>query len=59
VPHRDLSGIADIFADELPADTFSPADIQGFLLERKHDPERALADIRDWRDEFITFCKAT
>lgn len=48
---QELDNMAEIFASTLPEDAFSPVDIQGFLLERKKDPERTLQDMEGWRDE--------
>ncbi|MCJ1242595.1 hypothetical protein MMC14_010604 [Varicellaria rhodocarpa] len=49
----ELSGIAAQFAALLPESTFSPAEIQGFLLTRKKEPRRALAEVTDWRDKLL------
>ncbi|KAL9042619.1 MAG: hypothetical protein Q9214_003722 [Letrouitia sp. 1 TL-2023] len=49
----DLHGIAAAFAKRLPEDTFTPAEIQGFLLTRKKEPERALREVEAWRDKLI------
>jgi mitochondrial chaperone BCS1 len=43
-----LSEIAKAFAEQVPGDKFSPAEIQGFLLKRKKDPRKALEDVREW-----------
>jgi hypothetical protein len=45
--------LADRFAASLPALTFSPAEIQGFLLLRKNDPQTAVADAPGWREELL------
>jgi mitochondrial chaperone BCS1 len=50
-PNLALEKLADKFAAELPASTFSPAEIQGYLLTRKKGPRKAVADIAAWRDE--------
>ena len=49
-PSSELEKMADMFADSLPAATFSPAEVQGFLIMRKKDPWSALAEIVAWRD---------
>ena len=49
----ELSSVAAQFAALLPEDTFSPAEIQGYLLTRKKEPRRALAEVMDWRDKTI------
>jgi chaperone BCS1 len=41
------------FADQLPEDTFSPADIQGYLLMKKSDPSGALKGVASWRDMML------
>lgn len=48
-----LAGMARKFSEQLPADKFSPAEIQGFLLMRKKDPQRALDDVEKWKDELL------
>lgn len=47
----NLEELADRFADTLPGGTFSPAEVQGYLLTRKKGPKRAVAEIAAWRDE--------
>lgn len=48
---EQLADLADEFATSLPEDMFSPAEIQGFLLTRKKEPRRAVAEVEKWRDE--------
>lgn len=48
-----LDAMARTFAAQLPAHTFSPAEIQGYLLMRKKDPQRALDDLVTWRDDML------
>jgi len=36
------------FADLLPAMAFSPAEIQGYLLKHKRDPEAAINGASEW-----------
>lgn len=48
-----LDALANKFADALPPDTFSPAEIQGFLLTRKKDPELAVQEVATWRDSLL------
>ena len=45
---EELSDIAREFARGVPGDMFSPAEIQGFLLKRKKDPRKALAEVAAW-----------
>lgn len=46
----ELDRLADEFADNLPEATFSPAEVQGYLIMRKKDPWGAVAEISAWRD---------
>ncbi|KAK5201528.1 hypothetical protein LTR16_002358 [Cryomyces antarcticus] len=48
-----LQAIADRFAESLPEEKFSPAEIQGFLLTRKKEPQRALREVEGWRDGLL------
>jgi chaperone BCS1 len=45
---EELSDVAKKFADQVPDDMLSPAEIQGFLLKRKKDPRRALEEVGAW-----------
>ncbi|KAL8685990.1 MAG: hypothetical protein Q9218_007421 [Villophora microphyllina] len=49
----DLHSIAAAFAKRLPEETFTPAEIQGFLLTRKNEPMRALKEVGGWRDQLM------
>ncbi|KAL2262733.1 hypothetical protein VTK26DRAFT_271 [Humicola hyalothermophila] len=40
--------LAAEFAAKIPAREFSPAEIQGFLLKHKRDPEKAVAGAEEW-----------
>ncbi|EFQ86522.1 hypothetical protein CFE70_007330 [Pyrenophora teres f. teres 0-1] len=51
-PER-LNAMAKQFADSLPEDTFSPAEIQGYLLMRKTDPEGALSGVQEWKEALM------
>lgn len=44
---EELRVVAADFAARIP-DGFSPAELQGFLLKRKKDPRRALAEVDNW-----------
>jgi mitochondrial chaperone BCS1 len=44
----ELVEITSAFADMVPDDEFSPAEIQGFLLKRKKDPRKALLEVDLW-----------
>ncbi|KAI4235618.1 MAG: hypothetical protein LQ352_008074, partial [Teloschistes flavicans] len=52
-PPTELHDIAVAFAKRLPEETFTPAEIQGFLLTRKNEPLRALEEVIPWRDQLI------
>jgi chaperone BCS1 len=41
------------FADQLPEDTFSPAEVQGYLLIKKLDPSGAVSGVASWRETML------
>lgn len=43
-----IATLSDEFADKMPEDEFSPAEIQGLLLCHKHDPRSAIASVDEW-----------
>ncbi|UPK92835.1 hypothetical protein LCI18_003770 [Fusarium solani-melongenae] len=45
---EELSSLSEEFGKLIPEEVFSPAEIQGFLLKRKDDPRKALAEVADW-----------
>lgn len=49
-----LKQMAQEFAAKLPEGRFSPAAIQGYLLTRKREPQRALDEACAWRDEQLS-----
>ncbi|KAL8939819.1 MAG: hypothetical protein Q9216_003141 [Gyalolechia sp. 2 TL-2023] len=49
----EIGDIAAEFAKLLPEETFTPAEIQGFLLTRKNEPKRALREVEVWRDQTL------
>lgn len=53
VDPEKLEDMARQFAEQLPGDSFSPAEIQGYLLMRKKEPQKALNDLVKWRDEML------
>lgn len=53
IGEKELSEIAENFAREVPNDQFSPAEVQGFLLKRKTDPRKALAEVRVWVEGMV------
>jgi mitochondrial chaperone BCS1 len=50
---EDLSDISRRFAEMIPDDMFSPAEIQGFLLKRKTEPRKALREVEGWVNGMI------
>jgi chaperone BCS1 len=48
---RELMDMAETFAQHLPPLTFSPAEVQGFLLQHKDSPKCALQQVCKWRDQ--------
>lgn len=46
-----LSVLASQFAEHIPDGAFSPAAIQGFLLNHKNEPDKACRDIKSWVEE--------
>ena len=48
-----LRALAETFADHIPEGKFSPAEIQGFLLTRKKEPQRALEQVEEWKDAVL------
>lgn len=49
----ELKDIANEFAAEIPDGQFSPAELQGFLLKRKKDPRKAVAEAGPWVDAMV------
>ncbi|KAJ0415443.1 BCS1 N terminal-domain-containing protein [Aspergillus carlsbadensis] len=43
-----LQALSDAFADKIPENSFSPADIQGYLLQNSSAPEVAIAGAAEW-----------
>ena len=50
---KDISFMASKFATVVPDLVFTPAEVQGFLLMHRKDPDKALADVTRWRDELL------
>lgn len=53
LPPEQLTEMAGQFADALPEAVFSPAEIQGYLLQKKSDPQGALDGVGEWRDAVL------
>ncbi|KAK4198597.1 mitochondrial chaperone BCS1 [Triangularia verruculosa] len=45
---QKITLLADEFASKIPTLEFSPAEIQGYLLKNKRDPEAAVAGVDEW-----------
>lgn len=43
-----IADLAEKFADMIPADKFTPAEIQGFLMSYKRAPKRAIRKLPGW-----------
>ena len=53
LPAERLAEMSDQFANQLPEATFSPAEIQGYLLMKKTDPNGALAGVKEWKEAML------
>lgn len=49
----EFKSLADEFAEIVPENKFSPAEVQSFLITKKKDPQRAMAEVEKWRDELL------
>ena len=50
---RPLEDIANDFAECLPEGVLTPAEIQGFLLTQKKEPEKALKEVGVWLEKTL------
>lgn len=50
---RSLEACARMFADAIPDGVFSPAEVQGFLLKRKKEPQRACGEVGRWVEGMV------
>ena len=50
---EELREMARQFARSIPIGKFTPAEVQGFLLRRRKDPQKALAEVNEWREELL------
>jgi chaperone BCS1 len=48
-----IAALAEDFAALIPGDTFSPAEIQGFLLKHKRKPQGAISGAEQWVKETL------
>ena len=51
---KRISELATDIADIIPSMTFSPAEIQGYLLKNKREPETAIRDAEEWVKSTLT-----
>ena len=51
--HDQLLGMARMFAETIPENEFSPADLQDYLLMRKKEPQRALDELEAWKTKTL------
>lgn len=49
-----VEGLSKEFADTIPGMVFSPAEIQGYLLKYKREPEKAISGAKEWVKETMT-----
>ena len=48
LPENEIAGLAQKFAKQIPANKFTPAQIQGYLLEHKDSPQLAVDGAGKW-----------
>ncbi|OBT39327.1 hypothetical protein VE00_10471 [Pseudogymnoascus sp. WSF 3629] len=53
VQAKRIAAFADSFAQAIPEDVFSPAEVQGYLLKHKRSPETAVREAAKWAKETI------
>jgi mitochondrial chaperone BCS1 len=44
----EIDAMADIFAEKMPSNEFTPAELQGYLLRHKYNPQEAIDGIEDF-----------
>ena len=50
---RDIAVLSEQFAEIVPADKLTPADVQGFLLVHRADPNKAVVEAEDWSQKTL------
>ncbi|KAL7266137.1 hypothetical protein RUND412_011328 [Rhizina undulata] len=50
---ESIKDLAKRFAEIVPEKTFSPAEIQGFLIKHKRSPEKAVEKVDAWAKEIV------
>lgn len=46
--NEQVASLADRFAEIIPANEFTPAEVQGYLLKHKYDPQEAIEGASAW-----------
>ncbi|KAH9882323.1 hypothetical protein J1614_000559 [Plenodomus biglobosus] len=53
VEPENLHEMAEAFAVQIPEDKFTPAEVQGYLLNLKREPSKAIEGVGKWRDDLL------
>ena len=54
VPNDNYIGeLATDFASSVPSDMFSPAEVQGYLMAHRNDPEDAVQEAKSWASKLL------
>lgn len=56
---ESIASLAERFASTVPAGIFTPAELQGFLMMHKHQPQRAVAEVSSWIEKKLTEKRGT
>ena len=48
---EEVAAMAERFAEKMPPDEFTPAEIQGYLLQHKYSPDTALEGLEQWMED--------
>lgn len=47
---EEIYALAEVFADAVPSEKYTPAEIQGYLLQHKTDPQGAIDGVQAWME---------
>jgi chaperone BCS1 len=50
---QNLTALAEVFASRLPDGKVTPAELQGFILDRMDEPEQAVDEVEAWSAQVI------
>ena len=50
---KQIRVMSEEFAELVPEETISPAEVQNFLIARKKDPQKAMDDVCEWKNELL------